>query len=78
MQPIERQVWMALGVTDTPDDMLVVPIAVARRVVNLFYVHGPAGRGIGEAHARELIETAQAAAAAYMRLIQTARADRPA
>jgi hypothetical protein len=75
--PIERQVWLALGVTDPPADMLVVPITVARRVVNLFYAHGAGGRTISEAHARELIEVAHGAAAAYVRLIQSARADRP-
>ncbi|HTE49266.1 MAG TPA: hypothetical protein VK698_00225 [Kofleriaceae bacterium] len=74
----ERQIWLALGVADPPTDMLVVPIVVARRVVNLFYAHGPSGGAIAERHARELIEVAQAAASAYVRLIRTARADRPA
>jgi Type II secretion system (T2SS), protein E, N-terminal domain len=77
-RPVERQVWLALGVAEPPVDMLVVPILVARRVVNLLYAHGPAGRSIGEQHARELIELARAAGSAYVRLIQSSRSDKPA
>ncbi len=76
-RPVERQVWLALGVLDPPADMLVVPILVARRVVNLLYAHGPGGRSMAEQHARELIELAQAAGHAYVRLIQASRIDRP-
>ncbi|HWM85160.1 MAG TPA: hypothetical protein VNO33_04960 [Kofleriaceae bacterium] len=76
-RPVERQIWVALGAIDPPPDMLVVPIMVARRVVNLLYAHGPGGRSIAEPHARELIELGQAAGQAYVRLIQAARLDRP-
>jgi hypothetical protein len=76
-RPVERTIWVALGVVDPPADMLVVPILVARRVVNLLYAHGPGGRSIAEPHARELIETGHAAGAAYVRLIQASRLDKP-
>lgn len=76
-RPIERQVWMALGVVDPPTDMLVVPILVGHRVVNLLYAHGMGGGSIGETHARDLIELGQTAAAAYVRLIQAARVEKP-
>jgi hypothetical protein len=76
-RPIERQIWLTLGVVDPPPDMLVVPIVVARRVVNLLYAHGPTGRSLAETHARELIELAHAAGTAYVRLIHSARIDRP-
>lgn len=76
-RPVERQVWLALGAIDPPADMLVVPILVARRVVNLLYAHGPGGRSIAEPHARELIDLGQAAGIAYLRLIQAARTDKP-
>jgi hypothetical protein len=76
-RPVERQIWVALGALDPPADMLVVPVLVARRVVNLLYAHGPGGRSMAETHARELIELGHAAASAYVRLIQASRADRP-
>jgi Type II secretion system (T2SS), protein E, N-terminal domain len=72
-RPVERQVWLALGAIEPPADMLVVPILVARRVVNLLYAHGPGGRSIAESHARELIEVSHAAGTAYVRLIQASR-----
>jgi Type II secretion system (T2SS), protein E, N-terminal domain len=72
-RPVERQVWLALGAIEPPADMLVVPILVARRVVNLLYAHGPGGRSIAEPHARELIEVCHAAGTAYVRLIQASR-----
>jgi hypothetical protein len=77
-RPIERELWLALGVVEPPTDMLVVPILVGHRVVNLLYAHGPGGRSIAETHARELIDLAHSAAAAYVRLIQAARTDKPA
>jgi hypothetical protein len=76
-RPVERQVWSALGSIDPPADMLVVPILVARRVVNLLYAHGHGGRSLAEPHARELIELGHAAGSAYLRLISASRADRP-
>lgn len=76
-RPVERQVWLSLGVIEPPADMLVVPILVAHRVVNLLYAHGPGSRSIGETHARELIELAQAAGFAYVRLIQASRIEKP-
>jgi hypothetical protein len=76
-RPIERQVWLALGVIDPPADMLVVPILVAHRVVNLLYAHGPSSHPIGETHARELIELAHAAGLAYGRLMQASRIEAP-
>jgi hypothetical protein len=72
-RPVERQVWVALGAIEPPADMLVVPVLVARRVVNLLYAHGPGGRSIAEPHARELIEVSHAAGSAYVRLIQASR-----
>jgi len=77
-RPVERQLWLALGVAEPPSDMLVVPILVGRRVVNLLYAHGPGGRSIAEPHTRELIDLCQAAGAAYVRLIQASRIDKPA
>ena len=73
-RPVERQLWQALGVSEPPRDMLVVPILVGQRVVNLLYGHGPGGAEITSAHVTELIDACQHTAAAYLRLIQAARA----
>jgi hypothetical protein len=75
-RPIERQIWEALGVISPPDDMLVVPISVAGRVVNLLYGHGPRGQGIAPDHLRELEEVTRHAGEAYLRIIQATRIDR--
>jgi hypothetical protein len=75
-RPIERQIWEALAVGESPEIMLVVPVVVGQRVVNLFYGHAPVGRSLGDAHVRELCDLAGEVAAGYARLIQSARIDR--
>jgi hypothetical protein len=76
-RPIERQIWEALAVgSEPPETMLVIPVIVAGRVVNLLYGHGPGGRTVSDAHARELTDLAGEVAAGYARLIQAARIDR--
>jgi len=75
-RPIERQIWDALAVNEPPEMMLVIPVIVAQRVVNLFYGHGPTGRTASDAHVRELTDLAAEVAAGYSRLIQSARIDR--
>lgn len=72
-QPIERKLWTALGARVDPTDMLVVPIAVRNRVVNLVYVHGFAGEALPDHLCDELIELARRAGDAYMRLITAAK-----
>jgi hypothetical protein len=74
-RPIERKVCDVLGVKDLPDEMLVVPIRVSQRIVNLLYGHGW-GRVVPEDAARDLADLADRAGEAYARLIQAARIDR--
>jgi hypothetical protein len=75
-RPIERQIWEALAVGEPPEIMLVIPVIVAGRVVNLMYGHGSAGRTVSDAHVRELTDLAGEVGAGYARLIQAARIDR--
>jgi hypothetical protein len=75
-RPIERQIWEALGVHEPPEIMLVIPVIVGQRVVNLFYGHGAAGRTLNEGDVRELSDLAAEVGSGYARLIQAARIDR--
>ena len=75
-RPIERQIWDALGVGEPPEIMLVIPVVVGQRVVNLLYGHGAGGQTASDAHVRELTDLAGEVAAGYARLIQSARIDR--
>ena len=76
-KPIERQIWAALGVkpADEPEEMLVVPVLLKKRVINLIYGHGP-GRGITATHVIELTDLAELISEGYERLIRAARADK--
>ncbi|MCX5748149.1 MAG: hypothetical protein NT062_37295 [Proteobacteria bacterium] len=71
-RPIERQLWAALGTLPEPTAVAVIPVLVKSRVVNLVYAHalvGPMPRAVVD----ELVELAQRAATAYLRLIRVAR-----
>jgi hypothetical protein len=69
--PTETRLWTALG-TAEPAALVVVPILVRQRVVNLVYAHVLVGPPSPEL-APELIELAGRAQAAYLRLIRQAR-----
>lgn len=73
-RPVETQLWRALGVGREPDEMLVVPVLVKQRVVNLVYAHGFAGEPLPDHLCDELVELARKAGDAYLRLIQAAHA----
>lgn len=72
-KPIERQLWDALGTEREPEEMVVVPITVKQRVVNLIYVHAIGGGAIDDTALKKLGELAQRAGRAYARLIQAAK-----
>jgi hypothetical protein len=72
--PIERELWDAVEARAEPKDMLVVPITVKSRVVNLIYVHGVDGGPIPDHLADELVELALRCSDAYVRLIQAIKA----
>jgi hypothetical protein len=69
--PTETGLWTALG-TIEPAGIVVVPILVKQRVVNLVYAHTLAGPPPPEL-APELTELAERAQGAYLRLIRQAR-----
>lgn len=73
-QPIEKKLWEAVGARKPPHDMLVVPIKVKARVVNLVYVHGVKGEPLQDHLADELYELSLRSSDAYVRLIQAAKA----
>ncbi|MBA3819781.1 MAG: hypothetical protein H0X17_12870 [Deltaproteobacteria bacterium] len=70
--PVEKQLWSALAVTIEPVVVLVVPIMVKQRAVNLVYAHtlgGPPPRQL----VTELSDLAARAQTSYLRLIRQAR-----
>ena len=71
-KPVEVQLWTALSVTTEPLTVLVVPIMVKQRAVNLIYVHtlgGPPPKAL----VTEVSDLAQRIQASYLRLIKQAR-----
>jgi len=72
-RPIESKLWKTLGVTEEPREMLVVPVVVKARVVNLVYVHNEGADHIPDEHVEELTRIAQLATDAYARMIQAAK-----
>lgn len=72
-RPIEKQLWDAVGVDAEPSDMLVVPVLVRSRVVNLIYAHGAGGGAIDNDYAGEMSELGHRASDSYVRLIKEAK-----
>lgn len=72
-KPTERQLWTALGIEAEPSEMLVVPVQVKLRVVNLIYAHGINGDALDGALVAELEELAEVAGASYTKLITAAK-----
>lgn len=72
-KPVERRLWEATGTRRQPSEMLVIPILVKDRVVNLFYAHPLPGSGFEDAHVGEITDLAVRASAAYARLMDSAK-----
>ncbi len=71
-KPVETQLWAALGTNPDPIDVVVIPILVKQRAVNLIYAHtvgGPPPQFL----ISELLDLAVRAQASYLRLIKQAR-----
>lgn len=71
-RPIETALWAALGADPPPAEVLVVPVPVKQRIVNLVYLHTLGGRPPATL-VEELQELAMRAEASYMRMIRAAR-----
>ncbi|MBA3465691.1 MAG: hypothetical protein H0T46_37510 [Deltaproteobacteria bacterium] len=71
-KPVELELWAALGATPEPIDVVVIPILVKQRAVNLIYAHtlvGPPPQFL----ITELLDLAVRAQTSYLRLIKSAR-----
>jgi hypothetical protein len=72
VRPVEAKLWAAIGAVPEPVDVVVVPVLVKQRAVNLIYAHvigGPPPAQLGP----ELTDLANRAQTAYLRLIRQAR-----
>ena len=71
-RPVEKQLWAALSTQPEPFAVLVVPVLVKQRAVNLVYVHQ-----VGSAPPAQLVtelgDLASRAQTSYLRLIRQAR-----
>jgi hypothetical protein len=70
--PVEKQLWATLATNPEPPVVLVVPVLVKARAVNLVYAHtlgGPPPRQL----VTELTDLAARAQTSYLRLIRQAR-----
>ena len=72
-KPVERRLWEATGTRRSPSEMLVIPIKVKERVLNLFYAHPLPGARFEEAHVEEMTDLTGRASLAYARLIDSAK-----
>jgi hypothetical protein len=71
--PVESRLWSTLGVEPPPTEVLVTPIIVKQRVVNLIYAHAAGGAALAELWCDELCELAVRASTAYVRLIRQSK-----
>ncbi|HEX8112179.1 MAG TPA: hypothetical protein VF516_30810, partial [Kofleriaceae bacterium] len=71
-RPVEKQLWAALGTQPEPFEVLVVPVLVKQRAVNLVYTHIASSPPPNQL-VTELGALATRAQASYLRLIRQAR-----
>jgi hypothetical protein len=71
-KPVESALWNALGVDPRPVEVLVIPILVKQRAVNLVYAH-TLGGSPPAALVSELQDLAARTQASYLRLIRQTR-----
>lgn len=72
-RPVEKELWDAVGRKTVSEDMLVLPVSIKKRVVNLVYVHGFGDHPIESSYADEIGLIAERAGEAYLRLITAAK-----
>ena len=71
-RPVEKQLWATLATQPDPFAVLVVPVLVKQRAVNLIYAHITSAAPPSQL-VTELGELAKRAQASYLRLIRQAR-----
>lgn len=67
--PIHKKLWSQLR-CDPPAEVLVTPIILSSRVVNILYTHGAKEGSLGETALEDAARIAASAATAYARLIR--------
>jgi hypothetical protein len=72
VRPVEKQLWAALATEPEPFAVLVVPVLVKQRTVNLVYAHIASSSPPAQL-VTELGDLAMRAQASYLRLIRQAR-----
>jgi hypothetical protein len=72
-RPVETKLWTALGTNPEPGIVIVVPVMVRQRAVNLIYAHPIPGASPTAQLVHELGDLANRAQTAYLRLIRQAR-----
>lgn len=71
---LHERFWRLLR-APPPEDLLVVPVVMGTRVVQLLYVHEAKGRALPPAAGPDLLELVKAMADAFLRLIQKQRGE---
>jgi hypothetical protein len=69
---LHTQIWKFLQ-CHVPAEVLVIPIAIAERVVTLVYAHGSEGSRLPDAYVQELQAMCSASGSSFVRLIQQAK-----
>jgi hypothetical protein len=70
---LHAQIWKYMQ-CPAPAEVLVIPVAIAERVVSLVYAHASAGSRLPDEYVQELQAMCSAAGNSFVRLIQQARA----
>jgi hypothetical protein len=73
---LQSQIWKYLH-CNVPAEVVVVPIAIRERIVNLVYAHAGATDRLEDAHVDELQAVCAAIASSFVRLIRDAKEDQP-
>jgi hypothetical protein len=74
-RPVESRLWKALHIDGDPRELLVVPVMLKARVVNLVYVHTETDEHIADELVDALTRIGHHASDAYTRLIQRAKTE---
>lgn len=69
---LQSQIWKYLR-CHVPTDVVVIPIAIRNRIINLVYAHGRDSRGLPDDFVRELQAVCAAIASSFVRLIRQAK-----
>jgi hypothetical protein len=72
-KPVESQLWSLLGIDPPPQEILVAPVTVKQRVVNLVYAHGAGGGALPVDGTKQLCDLAVRTQSAYVRLIRSSK-----